>query len=72
VHLKGEYIGVLTFMDKPDGWVSKGKQMRYLWEVIARDAISNTEVFCQFTRANETLAGEWGYTESQILLSQVG
>jgi hypothetical protein len=40
--------------------------------MIARDAISNTEVFCQFTRANETLAGEWGYTESQILLSQVG
>jgi hypothetical protein len=22
----------------------------------ARDAISNTEVFCQFTRANETIA----------------
>jgi hypothetical protein len=32
--------------------------MRYLWEAIARDAISNTEVFCQFTGANETLAGE--------------
>ena len=29
--------------------------MRYLWEAIARDAISNTEVFCQFTRANETI-----------------
>jgi hypothetical protein len=42
-------------MDKPGGWVSKGKQMRYLWEAIARDAISNTEVFCQFTRANETI-----------------
>jgi hypothetical protein len=24
--------------------------------MIARDAISNTEVFCQFTRANETIA----------------
>ena len=39
--------------------------------MIARDAISNTEVFCQFTRANETLARQWGYTENQILLSQV-
>ena len=39
---------------------------------IARDAISNTEVFCQFTKANEILASQWGYTESQILLSQVG
>ncbi|MBD2316551.1 hypothetical protein [Phormidium tenue] len=55
VHLKGEYIGVLTFMDKPGGWVSKGKQMRYLWEAIARDSVANTEVFCQFTRANETI-----------------
>lgn len=55
VHLKGEYIGVLTFMDKPGGWASKGKQMRYLWEAIARDSVANTEVFCQFTRANETI-----------------
>jgi hypothetical protein len=39
--------------------------------MIARDAISNTEVFCQFTRSNERLAGEWGYTKNQILLSQV-
>jgi uncharacterized glyoxalase superfamily metalloenzyme YdcJ len=29
--------------------------MRYLWEAIARDSVANTEVFCQFTRANETI-----------------
>jgi hypothetical protein len=55
VYLKGEYIGVLTFIDKPAGWTSKGKQMRYLWEAIARDAVANTEVICQFTKANETI-----------------
>ena len=38
VHLKGEYVGVLTFIDKPAGWASKGKQLRYIWEAIARDA----------------------------------
>jgi hypothetical protein len=55
VHLKGEYIGVLTFIDKPAGWTSKGKQMRYLWEAIARDAVANTEVVCQFTKANQAI-----------------
>jgi uncharacterized glyoxalase superfamily metalloenzyme YdcJ len=34
------------------GWF----KIRTCHEWIARDAISNTEVFCQFTRANETIA----------------
>ena len=55
VHLKGEYVGVLTFIDKPAGWSSKGKQLRYIWEAIARDAVANTEVVCQFTKANEAI-----------------
>ena len=53
VYVNDNYIGVLTFIDKPAGWSSKGKQMRYLWEAIARDAVANTEVVCQFTKANE-------------------
>jgi hypothetical protein len=55
VHLKGEYVGILTFIDKPAGWASKGKQLRYIWEAIARDAVANTEVVCQFTKANQAI-----------------
>ncbi len=55
VFLKGEYIGVLTFIDKPAGWSSKGRQLRYLWEALSRDAVANTEVVCQFTKANEAI-----------------
>jgi hypothetical protein len=29
--------------------------MRYLWEVLARDAIYDTEIYCQLTRANEAM-----------------
>ena len=55
VNLKREYIGAMTFVDKPGGWLDKESQMRYLWEVMARERIYDTEVFCQLTRANEAL-----------------
>jgi hypothetical protein len=55
IHLNGEYIGVMTFMDKPSGWATKGRQLRYLWEVIARDSVFNTDIFCEFTRANQAI-----------------
>lgn len=50
-----KYLGVMTFVDKPGGWVDKEAQMRYLWEVMAKERVYDTEVFCQLTRANETL-----------------
>lgn len=52
VNIKDKYVGVLTFVDKPAGWLDKNAQMRYLWEVLARDAIVDTEIYCQLTRAN--------------------
>ncbi len=55
VALNGSYIGALTFVDKPGGWVDKSAQMRYLWEVVGRDKVTDTEIFCQISRANETL-----------------
>jgi hypothetical protein len=55
LHLKDKYIGVLTFVDKPGGWSGKNSQLRYLWEVIGRDTVVDTEVVCQLTRANEAL-----------------
>jgi len=55
VNVKRKYVGVLTFVDKPGGWVGKESQMRYLWEVMARERVYDTEIYCQLTRANEGL-----------------
>ncbi|NER27602.1 MAG: hypothetical protein F6J89_08195 [Symploca sp. SIO1C4] len=55
VNLKRQYIAALTFVDKPGGWADKESQMRYLWEVMARERVFDTEIFCQLTKANQTL-----------------
>lgn len=55
VNVKNKYVGVMTFVDKPGGWLDKNAQMRYLWEVIAKERIYDTEVFTQLSRANEGL-----------------
>ncbi|MCV3215614.1 hypothetical protein OGM63_19205 [Plectonema radiosum NIES-515] len=55
VHLKDKYIGALTFADKPGGWTDKERQLRYLWEVVSRERVYDTEIYCQLMRANETL-----------------
>jgi hypothetical protein len=49
VYLKGEYVGVLTFIDKPAGWSSKGKQLRYIWEALSRDGVANTNKKTMFS-----------------------
>ena len=56
VYLQNHYIGALTFTEKPVGWVDEYAQLRYLWELIARDKVSDTEIICQLSRANESLA----------------
>ena len=55
VHLNNHYIGVLTFLEKPGGWPNKSAQLRYLWEVLARESVVDTEIFCELTAANPTL-----------------
>jgi hypothetical protein len=55
VNVKGKYVGVLTFVDKPAGWLDKNAQMRYLWEILARDTIFDTEIVCQMSRANDAM-----------------
>ncbi|MGH8001387.1 MAG: hypothetical protein ACREPR_18685, partial [Brasilonema sp.] len=52
VNIKNRYVGVMTFLEKPGGWQNKTSQLRYLWELIARDAIVDTEIICQLTAAN--------------------
>ena len=53
--VNGQYVAPLTFLEKPGGWASEFAQLRYLWEVLSRETVADTEIFCQLTRANETL-----------------
>ena len=55
VKLKDKYIGALLFADKPAGWRDKLAQLRYLWELIAEDKISDTEIVCQLWAGNPNL-----------------
>jgi hypothetical protein len=58
VTVRGKEVGVLVFADKPGGWASKAHQLRYLWDVFAREAVFDTEVFCQITKASEAIVKE--------------
>ena len=53
VHVKGKYVAPMVFIDKPMGWADKTDQLRYLWDLLARDTVFDTEIFCQLSRANE-------------------
>jgi hypothetical protein len=55
VHVNDRYVGVLTFLDKPGGWADKMGQLRYLWDILARDIVVDTEVICEITPANPNL-----------------
>ncbi|AUB44231.1 Type IV secretory pathway, VirB4 component (plasmid) [Nostoc flagelliforme CCNUN1] len=56
VKLQDKYIGVLNFSQKPGGWIDEYAQLRYLWSVIARGKVSDTEILCQITKANQIFA----------------
>ncbi len=56
VRLKNRYIGVLSFTDKPAGWRDEYAQLRYLWQVLSRERVYDTQIIAQFSRANEALA----------------
>ncbi|WP_341526910.1 hypothetical protein WKK05_30950 [Nostoc sp. UHCC 0302] len=55
VNVKNKYIGALTFLEKPGGWPNKSSQLRYLWELLARETVVDTEIFCELTAANPAL-----------------
>jgi len=55
IRVKGKYVGALTFLEKPAGWSNKYEQLRYLWSLISRDQVTDTEVFCEFSRANDSI-----------------
>lgn len=55
VNVKNRYVGALTFLEKPGGWPNKFAQLRYLWELLARESVVDTEIFCELTAANQAL-----------------
>jgi hypothetical protein len=55
VYVNNRYVGAMTFMEKPGGWINKSAQLRYLWELLARETVVDTEIFCQLTAANPAL-----------------
>lgn len=55
VHVNHRYVGALTFLSKPGGWADKKSQLHYLADIMNRDAVTDTEVFCQLTPANQSL-----------------
>ena len=55
VQVNNRFVGVLTFLEKPGGWPNQTAQLRYLWELLARETVVDTEVFCQLTAANPAL-----------------
>ncbi|MBW4511732.1 MAG: hypothetical protein KME64_35305 [Scytonematopsis contorta HA4267-MV1] len=56
VKLQNKYIGVLQFSEKPQGWVDEYDQLRYLWSVLSKEKVSDTEIICQLSKANQGLA----------------
>ncbi|WP_066384078.1 MULTISPECIES: hypothetical protein [unclassified Anabaena] len=55
IHVNNKYIGALTFLEKPGGWPHKFAQLRYLWELLARETVVDTEIVCQLSAANPAL-----------------
>ncbi|MGF1480388.1 MAG: hypothetical protein ACFB4I_13000 [Cyanophyceae cyanobacterium] len=53
--VKDRYVGALTFLEKPSGWANRLAQLRYVWNVMAREQVQDTEVFCQLAPANPKL-----------------
>ncbi|SRR5579883_5428 len=55
VKIQDKYIGAMNFSQKPGGWLNEYYQLRYLWELISKDRIFDTEIICQVTKANQGL-----------------
>lgn len=56
VKVKDEYLGVLSFVEKPGGWSNAKKQMKYLWNVMAEQEVTNTEIFVEVIRGDSRFA----------------
>ena len=66
IRVKHKYVGALTFNAKPAGFSNMRGQLRYLWDVLCRPHVRDTEVVCQISAANPALVK----TNMQRLLKQ--
>lgn len=66
VYANEKYVGAMTFMQKPGSWKSKIDQLRWLWNIVARDEVTDTEIVCQLTPANQTIVR----SDTQRLMKQ--
>ncbi len=41
IHIKDQYAAPMVFVDKPGGWVDKEGELRYLWDIFARDTVND-------------------------------
>lgn len=64
VYVNNKYVGAMTFLQKPGGWSNNIEQLRWLWNIVARDEVTDTEIVCQLTPANQTIVK----TETQRLM----
>ncbi len=71
VYVNDQYVAPVVFLDKPGGWRDKGSQLAYLWNVLAREQVSDTEIYCQVTKANQrVLKDQMRRVMKQSLLDQ--
>ena len=55
IQAKGKYVGVLAFNAKPGGFINAREQLRYLWNILCRPHVVDTEIICQITGRNTHL-----------------
>jgi hypothetical protein len=53
VRLGDTYVGILTFWDKPGGWPDKRAQLHYLYNLVAHDVVTDTEIIVQLKAGND-------------------
>lgn len=53
VKIGDNYLGFCTFWQKPGGWDSSHHQLHYLWEVVAKELVTDVDIFTQLVKADQ-------------------
>ncbi|AUT04637.1 AAA family ATPase (plasmid) [Nostoc sp. CENA543] len=52
---KGKYVGVMTLTQKPEAFISTVNQVRFLWDIFARDTIHDIEIITEMSPADQKM-----------------
>jgi len=66
VKLKDKYVAALAMTAKPAGFLNGRDQLAYLWKVLCRPYVRDTEIVCQISTRNSTILK----TDMQRILKQ--